>query len=370
MKNAHIYRAQLPSIADISDMLAQIPARDPEPTMVASHGFCPHPVTGELATPVGDGSFAFCLLTCEKVLPRAAVKLAAAKRQAEFEADMGRPVTRREREDVIANVVADMLPAAFVQQKMTICYYSHRQQILIVDTASKTSAMVAISLLLRAAGSIKTTTIHIDGIKQGLASKLRDSLADQRDSIGPFRAGGELQLSGLDGEIVRYKGIDPVCHEELLSHLSHGYKIEKIALANDAIRFNLHADFRISGISIERDEDEEMDAAAAWRAQAGAALVLLCDAVNAICDLFHAPSADEPAAKAAQPAATGDAPTKDPLYAAAVAFVRESGRASISAVQRHLRLSYNRAAQLLDAMEQQGVVTVAGFNGHRDVVRE
>lgn len=114
-----------------------------------------------------------------------------------------------------------------------------------------------------------------------------DSLEEQRAAIGQFRALGTIQLCGLDGEAVRYKGIEPEAHAELLSHLQTGYKIDKIALANDAISFNLHADFRISAISIERDEDEELDAAAAWRAQAGAALVLLCDAATALCALLH-----------------------------------------------------------------------------------
>lgn len=287
MKNAHIFRAQLPSIADISDMLAQIPAREPEPSTPSTHGFAPHPVTGELATPLGDGSFAFCVLSHQKVMPRAAVKLAAAKRLAELESSLGRPSNSRERSEIVADVVAEMLPTAFVQQKLTVCYYSHQQQILTVDTASNAAAQLALSLLLKAAGSIKTTTIHIDGIKVGLATELRKSLENNSESIGPFSVGGNLQLSGMDGEVVRYKGIEPLLHDELLSHLTHGYKVEKIALANDAIRFNLHHDFRISGISVERNDDEEMDAAAAWRAQAGASLILLCDAVNAICDLFH-----------------------------------------------------------------------------------
>lgn len=287
MKNAHICRAQLPAINSLAEALAQLPAREPEPATAVTHGFCPHPVTGEIVTPLGGGAVAFCLLTHSKVMPAKAVKLAASKRAAEAEQANGEPLTRKERLQIIKEVVAEMLPTAFIEQQITTLYYSAGSELLIVDAASSQRASTALSMLLRAVGSIKTTTIHIDGIKNSLATLLRDSLTEQCDSIGPFRAGGELQLSGLDGEIVRYKGIDPVCHDELLSHLGHGYKIEKIALANDAIRFNLHADFRISGISIECDEDEAMDAAAAWRAQAGAALVLLCDAANALCTLLH-----------------------------------------------------------------------------------
>jgi DNA segregation ATPase FtsK/SpoIIIE, S-DNA-T family len=58
----------------------------------------------------------------------------------------------------------------------------------------------------------------------------------------------------------------------------------------------------------------------------------------------------------------------DPLYDEAVAFVLESRKASISAVQRKLRIGYNRAARLIDQMEVAGVVTAMGHNGNREVI--
>ncbi|MCR9279090.1 MAG: DNA translocase FtsK 4TM domain-containing protein [Pseudomonadaceae bacterium] len=57
----------------------------------------------------------------------------------------------------------------------------------------------------------------------------------------------------------------------------------------------------------------------------------------------------------------------DPLYDEAVAFVLESRRASISAVQRKLRIGYNRAARLVEAMEAAGLVTPMNSNGSREV---
>lgn len=48
----------------------------------------------------------------------------------------------------------------------------------------------------------------------------------------------------------------------------------------------------------------------------------------------------------------------DPLYDQAVALVAEHRRASISLVQRYLRIGYNRAWTMLEAMEKQGIVRV------------
>jgi len=58
----------------------------------------------------------------------------------------------------------------------------------------------------------------------------------------------------------------------------------------------------------------------------------------------------------------------DALYDEAVAFVCESRKASISAVQRKLRIGYNRAARMIEAMEAAGVVTEMGTNGSREVL--
>jgi S-DNA-T family DNA segregation ATPase FtsK/SpoIIIE len=66
--------------------------------------------------------------------------------------------------------------------------------------------------------------------------------------------------------------------------------------------------------------------------------------------------------------AGGSGDESDPLYDEAVAFVTESRKASVSAVQRQLRVGYNRAARLVDAMEQAGVLSEAGHNGARKVL--
>ena len=59
---------------------------------------------------------------------------------------------------------------------------------------------------------------------------------------------------------------------------------------------------------------------------------------------------------------------KDEFYDQAVAFVLETRRASISAVQRKFRIGYNRAARLIEAMEDAGLVSEMNSNGNREVL--
>jgi S-DNA-T family DNA segregation ATPase FtsK/SpoIIIE len=58
----------------------------------------------------------------------------------------------------------------------------------------------------------------------------------------------------------------------------------------------------------------------------------------------------------------------DPMYDQAVAVVLKTRRASISLVQRHLRIGYNRAARLLEQMENSGVVSPMQSNGNREIL--
>nr|WP_254597646.1 DNA translocase FtsK [Burkholderia ubonensis] len=79
---------------------------------------------------------------------------------------------------------------------------------------------------------------------------------------------------------------------------------------------------------------------------------------------------DGPVSEGAAQDLFGDAPDAeaDPLYDEAVAFVVRTRRASISSVQRQLRIGYNRAARLVEQMEAAGLVSPMGINGSREVL--
>jgi len=66
--------------------------------------------------------------------------------------------------------------------------------------------------------------------------------------------------------------------------------------------------------------------------------------------------------------AGADGGEADPMYDQAVAIVLQHRRASISLVQRHLRIGYNRAARLLEQMEKAGLVSAMATNGNRDIL--
>jgi len=60
----------------------------------------------------------------------------------------------------------------------------------------------------------------------------------------------------------------------------------------------------------------------------------------------------------------------DPLYDEAVRIVTETRKASISYIQRRLKIGYNRAARMIEEMEQSGVVGPLESNGSREVIAQ
>ena len=82
--------------------------------------------------------------------------------------------------------------------------------------------------------------------------------------------------------------------------------------------------------------------------------------------LLDGPS-NEDAEVGAGDTAAGDAES-DPMYDQAVEVVLKTRRPSISLVQRHLRIGYNRAARLIEAMEKAGLVTPMNGAGGREVI--
>jgi S-DNA-T family DNA segregation ATPase FtsK/SpoIIIE len=85
-------------------------------------------------------------------------------------------------------------------------------------------------------------------------------------------------------------------------------------------------------------------------------------------EILETSSEPVPGLSPASGGGTGDDTESDPLYDQAVSIVTETRRASISGVQRRLKIGYNRAARMIEHMEETGVVGPMETNGSRQVL--
>ena len=108
------------------------------------------------------------------------------------------------------------------------------------------------------------------------------------------------------------------------------------------------------------DDDEVHRVVQSWKESSGP---------NYIEGLIEMGTATEIPGMSGESSASNDADGEaDALYDDAVAFVTETGKVSISSVQRKLRIGYNRAARMVETMEAGGVVSGANERGQREVL--
>jgi S-DNA-T family DNA segregation ATPase FtsK/SpoIIIE len=88
---------------------------------------------------------------------------------------------------------------------------------------------------------------------------------------------------------------------------------------------------------------------------------------NYIENLLDGPASDLPGIDPVTPTGELDG-EQDPLYDQAVRIVTETRKASISGIQRRLKIGYNRAARMVETMEEAGIVGNLQTNGFREVL--
>lgn len=385
VKNAVIFSAELPSLDLMLNHLAEIPFEPVGETFVSRAGFIPNNTTGELVTPI-EGGYSFSVRLDEKMLPKAAVRRAINDAIADYADQNELEVTALE-EDLVGmlseQTMAKLIANALIKTSIVHCFYSDTAQYLIVPTTSKPLAQTVMSLLIKAVGSVKTSTIHVSNIKGGLTTRLKNHLgADSEEeaerAFDGFKLGASCLLK-FKTDKAKFDMADLTsARAGLLESLGAEMEVELMELVHQGVAFKLTHDFKLRGIQFlneltedEQEKLEEADSAFAWRLTAATQLLQVVALIDALCALFEykrEPLTDDHIQTAPKETPEPEADEVDPLYDEAVAHVRETNRASISAVQRHLKIGYNRAARLIERMELERVVTPMNNLGAREVM--
>lgn len=188
----------------------------------------------------------------------------------------------------------------------------------------------------------------------------------------------ELRATGEGRATVRYvqHTLEPA---DVSRHIAAGKRCTQLAMTwNDRISFVLTDGLtlkRVAALDViketsagtEQTADEAFDGD--FLLMAGELARLLSDLLDALGG-EHAPEAPDDLVSAAEDAESPAAGDVDPLYPQAVEVVQKAKRASISLVQRHLRIGYNRAARLLELMESGRIVSAMASDGCRKVLAE
>ncbi|HCJ7435900.1 TPA: recombination-associated protein RdgC [Citrobacter freundii] len=287
-RNAIVYRATLPSIEAIEGHLLELPYSEIGETEFSRASFVPNPITGELVTPI-SGGYAIVIRHDQKIIPQHVVLKEAAARIQRIEDMSGSKIKRIERLAIIDSVRVDLCKRAFVKSTLILALYSTNEKLLVVNTTNKNIAGMAVAMLVKVVGSVKTETINISDIKNGLTTRLKNYINGVANDFEGFTVGNYIQLSRLadQKEVIRYSAEHDSIQSELADSLNSGFTADKMELAGCGVSFILTENFHFSRINTQAQTfNDEDDKAFQWCHQAGADLFQFSKVVNLMCDLL------------------------------------------------------------------------------------
>lgn len=396
-KNLQIYR--LPGFVMSAESLGRA---------LASHSFAPAG-SNELMRqgwdaprPAGDlvhavnGQFLLKLTTDAKVLPAAVINQVTKARAAELEEAQGFAPGKKALKELRERVTDELLPRAFAKRSSTWVWIDPINGWLVVDAASPGKSDDVIKLLLKAVDRLPLESLRVQRSPVGVMTEWAQS--DEAPAGFTVDQDATLQATGESKATVQWKR-HTLDAAELGRHIAAGKQCTRLAMTWDSkISFVLTDQLTVKSVKLldvmteqtrgtSRNDDERFDGDFAL--MAGELAKLLAELVEALggeadsvevqwAAVAHsaAPAKGDEPVRAQQPlndqgmgdVPAGDGRACDPLYEAAVNVVRANRRASISLIQRILRIGYHRAAGLLAAMEAAGVVSAQASNGDRQIL--
>jgi recombination associated protein RdgC len=357
------------SLANLSSGLEQCGLKPVGPMELVSTGFVAPLGHDHFELEVESGRCRWISVGQEKrVLPPAVVEKEVRDRMRAAEEKCGLKLSGRQRKRYREEVVADLLPKAFVEPRRTNAYIDAARGLIAIDTSSRKLADGVVSQVRDALGSFPALPLAAELAPHAV---LTGWLAGDTMPEG-FVLGDEctLQDPADKGSAVRMVRKD-LASEEVQKHLEAGMQCTRLALVwKDHLSFTLDEDLALRKVrflegAVEALDDKELDS---LRMELEARFALLHGELGQLFDALASALAivsadDQPSVQA--PTLEGD----DPLYAIAVQTVVETQRASISSLQRRLKTGYNRAARLIESMELNGIVSAPTAEGDRTVLQ-
>jgi len=323
----------------------------------------------------GNGNLLVCARKEEKMLPAPVIKDMVEVKVELLEVEQGRGATKREREQFKEDIIFELLPRAFSRVTDTHAYICPENNIIVVNSSTRGKAEDLLALLRKTLGTLPVTSFDPDVT---VDETMTDWLTN--GSIGnKFKLGMEAEFHALgdDGAIARVKNQD-LASEEVKAHLDADKYVTKIALEwDESLSFVLGDDLSIKRLKFfdvihEQNDDIDSDDVVA---KLDADFILMAGElnrfINELLGEFSLKNTDYLDGSKAEVKLKPIEPDEenDFLYDEAVGFVIETQRVSVSSIQRKFRIGYNRAARLVEQLENNDVVSEPGSNGAREVLQ-
>lgn len=279
---ARLYTVVLPEADAMAKHLATVPHVDLEQHLPMGSGFVP--VYGESLVHTFAGGYAFALRYDEKVVPKSAVVEEVKKRATAFEDAFGYVPGRKALREIRENVMSDLCAKALTRSKTTICYYNTTEEILVIPTTSRKLCDTITGQMVRAVESVKSSSIHVAGVRNSLTNHLKGYLFHDEDAFGNMEVGSRCKLASAETKFSFDLDNLNTATDGIIEATKTGAEVTEIAMSFSGVSFRLVDDFSLKGIAFEGIEPSEDEDQFAY--EASAQLLMLSAVVKELCQMF------------------------------------------------------------------------------------
>ena len=316
-----------------------------------------------------------CAKTITKNIPASVVNELLAEKVEAIETSENRPVKKKEKDELKENILIEMMKDAYTKTTTLHAFIDMKNGLLVVNAGSFNKAEELLALLRKSLGTLPVVPAfsNID-LEVLLTTWLTSYKAPDGFAIG---ADAHLEDTCDSGQNVKLAWHDLKCNE-VKAHLESGERVTLLRFEwKERLKFTLKTDGSIKRITycetlkeenadIPKEEMARKLDADFFLASSEIVQLLLELLIGCGDDSFSEVKSERLKQDLVDNLHT-DA-VDDPLYSEAVVFVVENNKPSVSAVQRKLRVGYNRSARLIEEMEKAGIISAPGANGAREVL--
>lgn len=394
-KNLYLFQFEKPfqhSAEQLHDELLSKPFADCTSTQRESAGWvAPLGKKTESLVHAANGFILLTMANQQRVLPASVVREELDERVEEIQDRDSRRVGAKEKKEIRERIEDELLPRAFTRTEKLDAYIDPKGGWLVINTASAKKAVLFCTLLRKTIGSLPVVPVRSESLRTIMSTWLSNYVTPENFEIGDEC---ELKSSGEDRSVAVFRKHE-LGSDEVKANLEAGKQVSKLALLFDKrLSFVLDDGFGIKKLKFldviqeqmnEQDpqtHEERMDIE--FTLMTGEIALLLASLVSAVGSEVEVKtdstalkratheevdaSLDKVRLDSSEEPDPSFAASEKAIYDTAVDLCRKEVSVSISFIQRHLKIGYNRAARIVEKMEQSGVVSPVNYRGQREVL--